>query len=400
MAGSIEKRGKGKYLLTAYCGYDSKGKQIRRRSTIKANSDREAEKKLALFIADVERGAITETTNMTFKEFTEYWTEKHANFHLAERTRERVLGILKTRILPVLGYIKLTKIKPSHILSLKQQLIESERLDNKPGRLSARSIEMALGLIRAMLNKAVKWKIISSNPCQDVDIPKPKYRKIPIYDEENLTIFWGYLNAEPTRYKLMAMIALTTGLRRSEIFGLEWSHIDFDKATVSIEQSSLYIVGKGLITKEPKTEQSIRLIAVPDNVITLLQQHRKEKNIEAERLSEKWHGSARVFTTWDGRPMNPDTFNTWLKKFIKKHHLPHISPHSFRHMAATYSLQQGSSLKSVSSRLGHAKTGTTADIYAHALQSVDREIATKMDQFLSQLSIPEINSTDEPPINH
>ncbi|WP_019880179.1 tyrosine-type recombinase/integrase [Succinispira mobilis] len=386
MAGSIKKQPNGKYLLTAYCGYDAKGKQVRIRKTIEAKSDREAQKKLALFVAEVENGGIAQTANMTLAEFADYWLEKHAKMHLADRTLERQLGILKTRILPTLGHLKIDKIKPSHVLHLKQQLIDCERLDRKAGKLSLRSVEMNLGLLRSMLNKAVKWKLISTNPCQDVDIPKPKHRKIPIYDEQQLAIFLRLLDSEPTKYKLMAMLALTTGLRRSEMFGLEWQHINFNKRTCSIEQSSLYIVGKGLITKEPKTELSARLVAAPTITMELFKQHYEDQRIEQDKLQDMWCGSNRVFTTWDGRPMHPDTFNTWLKKFIKKHNLPHISPHSFRHMSATFALQQGIYLKSVSSRLGHAKTSTTADIYAHALQSVDREIADKMDSFLDSIN--------------
>lgn len=151
-----------------------------------------------------------------------------------------------------------------------------------------------------------------------------------------------------------------------------------------LPQHSLYIVGKGLITKEPKTESSNRRIAVSIAVMVLLKEHHEQQELESENLGDKWNSCNRLFTTWDGRAMNPDNFNTWLKRFIKKHKLPHISPHSFRHMSATYALNQGISMKSVSSRLGHAKTSTTADIYAHALQSVDRDIANKMDIFLIQ----------------
>ena len=385
MAGSIKKQPNGKYLLTAYSGYDSKGKQIRHRITVEARSDKDAEKKLVLYIAEVENGGIANTSNMTLSEFAEYWAEKHANNSLAERTLERHLGILKTRILPTLGYLKLSKIKPTHILQFKQLLIGWERLDGRTGTLSLRSVEMNLSLLRSMLNKAVKWKLISSNPCQDVDMPKPKSRKIPIYDEEQLALFLDLLKIESIRYRLMVLLALTTGLRRSEMFGLEWRHINFKEKTLSIEQSSLYIVGKGLITKEPKTELSNRRIAVPLAVMNLLKDYHEQQERESENLGDKWHDCNRLFTTWDGRAMNPDNFNTWLKRFIQKHHLPHISPHSFRHMSATYALNQGISMKSVSSRLGHAKTSTTADIYAHALQSVDREIANKMDDLLDNL---------------
>ena len=80
--------------------------------------------------------------------------------------------------------------------------------------------------------------------------------------------------------------------------------------------------------------------------------------------------------------MHLDSFGIWLDKYLVKIDLPHISPHSFRHMAATFSLAAGKSLKSVSARLGHSRTSTTSDIYAHALKTVDREIADQMNDLI------------------
>ena len=63
--------------------------------------------------------------------------------------------------------------------------------------------------------------------------------------------------------------------------------------------------------------------------------------------------------------------------------LPPLPFHGLRHTAATLLIGQGAHLKSISSRLGHANISTTGDIYAHALKSVDRDIADKLDHIFN-----------------
>ncbi|KYZ76654.1 hypothetical protein AXX12_09545 [Anaerosporomusa subterranea] len=159
--------------------------------------------------------------------------------------------------------------------------------------------------------------------------------------------------------------------------------------------------GQGLSLKKPKTETSKRIIAVPGSVMDLLKQHKAQQAARQLKLANKWRPSLKqeegtapidkeeerktehIFTAWNGEVMHPDTFNNWLTKFTTANKLPHISPHAFRHMSATFALVQGVNLKSVSSRLGHSKPSTTSDIYSHALKRVDRDIADRMETFIT-----------------
>jgi len=100
--------------------------------------------------------------------------------------------------------------------------------------------------------------------------------------------------------------------------------------------------------------------------------HEKQKTIPDERL----------FTTWDGCPGSTYWPGKWLTKFLKDNELPHCSFHSLRHLNATMLIKSGISLKNVSARLGHTVVGTTTDIYAEALESVDREAAEKLGTLL------------------
>ena len=84
--------------------------------------------------------------------------------------------------------------------------------------------------------------------------------------------------------------------------------------------------------------------------------------------------------------MNPGTSGHWWYHFLKRHQLPPMPFHGLRHVSATILIAQGVPLKNVSARLGHTDIRTTANIYADALESVDRNAAEKMDQYLKKKS--------------
>lgn len=397
MAGTIEKRGKNSWRLTVTAGYNGSGEQIRYRKTVKTESMPAAEKQLALFVAEVERGQVATQKKVVLREFFTYWMEHHAAGHHEAKTILRNRELFK-RINSAIGNIRVDKLEPRHLLELYKNLAESgiskarqkKGADGKvlpPPVLSGNTIQKHHKLLSALMTKAVQWGFAHSNPCTRVEPPKYAKKQIPILDEEQTTNFLRLLGGEETKYRLLALLALSTGLRRGELFGLEWSHVDLSKNALSVQQASQYIPGEGLKAKCPKTEESKRVVAVPEAVTELLRQHKAEQNKSRLKQGAIWQSSDRIFTTWDGRPMHPDSFNNWLRKFIADNNLPHISPHSFRHMSATFALAQGINLKSVSARLGHARTSTTADIYSHALKSVDREIADKMNTFITAANI-------------
>lgn len=82
-----------------------------------------------------------------------------------------------------------------------------------------------------------------------------------------------------------------------------------------------------------------------------------------------------MFTRDDGGIMNPDNVTQWLGSFSKKHSLPPIHPHKFRHTMASLLICNGTDALTVSKRLGHSKVSTTTDIYSHAIKQADERAA-------------------------
>ena len=106
-----------------------------------------------------------------------------------------------------------------------------------------------------------------------------------------------------------------------------------------------------------------------------MKQYKAWQAEERLRLGEYYHDQGYLFTKDDGSPMHPDSVTGWLDKFSKRHGLPHVNPHAFRHTMASILIHSKQDIVSVSKRLGHAKTSTTTDIYSHAIKEADEQNA-------------------------
>ena len=125
----------------------------------------------------------------------------------------------------------------------------------------------------------------------------------------------------------------------------------------------------------PKTATSYRFITLPAETMQLLRQYRAWQSEERLRLWSYYQDQGFLFAQDNGRPMHPDNVNTWLRYFSKRHGLPHINPHAFRHSMASLLYFNGVDSVSISRRLGHAQVSTTANIYAHVMEESDQRNA-------------------------
>ncbi len=462
MAGSLEKRGENSWRLIVSCGMDANGKQIKKTRTVKGLSPKEAEKALALFIAEVEKGQVVDSPKITLSSFVERWLKDYAETNLAPKTLYRYRQLLDSRILPALGHLRLQNIRPNHLLEFYKNLqeegiredvkcsvkseefnaiirkkglrivdicrksgmsdntihrarsggsvtlktaqalssaldVELETLFTKqePGSLSGQTVRHHHRLLSAILQDAVEWQALYSNPASRIKPPKVTKKQAVCYDEEQTAALLQAINGEPLQYQMIVILAISTGLRLGELMGLEWKGIDFDIGVLRVRKASQSLPKSyleknplpkdiekgenGVFTKPPKNETSVRLVSIPESVVTFLKKYKAFQSEERMKIADKWFESDRLFTTWDGHPMFPYTMSNWFPEFLKRHGLPHIPFHSLRHTAATLLIGRGLHAKTISSRLGHSNISTTMDIYGHALKSADREAADKLD---------------------
>lgn len=392
MAGSIEKRGKNSYRLTVSEGFDLDGKPMIHRKTVHGTK-KDAEVELAKFVTEVQNGLVIDGKSLKFSEFTEIWKRDYGSKELAPSTYRRYLGMLESRILPYLGHFKLDKIKPTDIMKFYDMLDKDTQIRRikcnngyrtlKP--LSQKTILEHHRLIRAMLHKAVYWQLLFNNPCERVQPPRSRKPKRRYYDDEQCKILLSNLNELSTdeiKYKTAITLTLFTGVRLGELMGLEWSDIDFTNGIVSINKSSQYLADKGVFTKTPKTESSIRDVAIPDFVVSLLEEYRLWYEMQKSIYGELWTDSNRLFVQSDGKPMHPSTISKWFVKFVKDIGLPVINFHGLRHTNATLLISQNIDVAVVAARLGHAQITTTFNFYVHPIISHNKSAGNVLQNLL------------------
>lgn len=384
----VRQRGENTFELTITDGYtitpEGNKQQKRYYKTVTAKNAKEASDLRAKWIVEVKGGAVLTNNKMTLKEFYAYF-KKHTE-SLAPKTLLAYDGFF-TRIDAAIGHKQLDDITPNHIRTFIKNLSEPGVYNGRrkdQDRLSDTMIQKHHKLMNLIFNRAIKWGLASANPCERTDTPKAKSPHIAVYTEKTLSEFLAKLDTEETKYQALMLLALSTGMRRGELFALQWNAVDFDNNTIRILHTMQYIPGEGLTLKEPKTDLSDRIVSAPESVMAVLKRHKAEQSAKKLKLGERWYKEHDfVFCNWEGKAMHPDTLNNWLTKYTKANGLPHISPHAFRHMAASFLIKSGVDIRTVSGKLGHARTSTTTDIYAHVILSAEQQTADIMSGILS-----------------
>ena len=392
MAGSIEKRGKNSYRLTVSEGFDLNGKPMIHRKTVHGTK-KDAEVELAKFVTEVQNGLIIDGKSLKFSEFTEIWKRDYGSKELAPSTYKRYCRMLETRLLPYFGHFYINKIKPTDIMKFYDLLEKDTQLVRKKGNngsktkkpLSGKTILEHHRLLRAMLHKAVYWQLIVANPAERVQPPKARKPKRKSYDDEQTKILLEnleLLSSEDTKYKVAIILTVFTGVRLGELMGLEWQDVDFKNGIISINRSSQYLADMGVFTKVPKTESSIREIAIPEFIISLLEEYKLWYEEQKSIYGELWTDSDRLFVQADGKPMHPSTISKWFVKYVGQIGLPVINFHGLRHTNASLLVAQNVDIAVVSARHGHAQISTTLDFYVHPLLSHNRKAGYALENLL------------------
>ena len=392
MAGSIEKRGKNSYRLTVSEGFDLNGNPMIHRKTVHGTK-RDAEVELAKFVTEVQNGLVVDGKSLKFSEFTEIWKRDYGSKELAPSTYKRYCRMLETRLLPYFGHFYINKIRPTDIMKFYDLLEKDTQLNRKKGNngtktkkpLSGKTILEHHRLLRAMLHKAVYWQLIVANPAERVQPPKSRKPKRKSYDDEQTKILLEnleLLSSKDTKYKVAIILTVFTGVRLGELMGLEWTDVDFKNGILSINRSSQYLSDMGVFTKVPKTESSIREIAIPEFIISLLEEYKLWYEEQKSIYGELWTNSDRLFVQADGKPMHPSTISKWFVKYVGQIGLPVINFHGLRHTNASLLVAQNIDIAVISARLGHAQISTTLDFYVHPLLSHNRKAGYALETLL------------------
>ena len=222
-------------------------------------------------------------------------------------------------------------------------------------------------LISIILTQAEKEMLVPYNAAAKATPPKTAKKAPNYFQPETISEILKALEAEPLKWQLITHLLLVTGCRRGEIMGLKWEKVDFKNNRVTIDRALLVSPSKGVYESTTKTSD-IRYLNLPAETMALLKQHKREQLRIQIANGDRWIHTGYVFTQDNGDRMNPDSITSWLNDFSKRHGLPHINPHAFRHTVASVLLANGTDIVTVAAQLGHASASTTENFYAHIIE--------------------------------
>ena len=358
----IRKLKDGRYEVAVDQGRDAAGKRLR--IWRRARTRQEATSLEAQLIAQRDTGTTIQPGRLTTGEFLAKWLKDHCEVNLAPKSVLTYRQLIGTHILPQVGSLPLTGLKPLHVQAVYGQVQESGR--------SPRTALHVHRVLRTALRAAVKWQLIAQNPCDAVEAPRVQAIEMTLPDLDGI----GRLltAADGTRYGTMIRTTLETGLRLGEITGLRWCDIDLDRATLTVRQTVQWLPGRGCVIRPPKTVRSRRVVALSQSAVESLRQHRVAQQEHRLRLGPVFEDHDLVFPSVVGTPLNPSNIYREWKKITTEAGVS-MRFHDLRHASATLALDAGVNVRVLSDRLGHSNTSTTLDVYAHAVAGADAAAA-------------------------
>ena len=371
--GSIRKRSDGRWEGRYTVGYDENGKV--KMKNVLGKTQAEVKEKLKIKLEESKVLDVAKSESYTVGEWAALWFNIYAKPNIRERTADYYNRYITKHIVPCLGDIKLNKLTGRQIQKMYNDLLDHgrERVSQKeknPG-LSGTYVHGVHVMLRNCLNRAVKERLLVRNPADDVIVPKIDKKEMKILPPEQVK---AYLKSASARGVLpLFYLELTSGLRKGEIAALLWSDLNAENCTLSVTKQLVSSRDGELKITQPKTATSVRLISLPQETVELLREEHSKHPLNIYMFP-----SPRT-----GGMYHPDSIVKLHEKILNDAGIEHLRFHDLRHSFATYALQSGADVKTLSCMLGHYSAGFTLNTYCHATRDMQADAARKIGGFMS-----------------
>lgn len=347
MAGTKRKTGNNRWRLEYMCEGE------RYSQYIIANSPTEAERKLSLFVADVEKGKYRKDTGMTFTELAQLFIDKYATDNLSPTTLRDYKNRLNKYICKEIGITKITKLKRLQIQELANKLV-------KEYNLSSKTVKNDIALISSILNKGIEWDYLDYNVADKISIPKnfeKQKKKVILYSYDEIKTFLEKLEQlEDKELQIAIYTSFYTGARRGEVMALTFNDFNFKRCSIDFNKNKVSVKG-GTKEKDIKNSKN-RLFYVPKIYINKIEEYYKQLG--------KPKKETKLFR------MHPDTFSKEFKKFLSSNNLRNINLKDLRALNESILVNKGLDVVSVAKRLGHLPS-TATNYYLDQIPEEDKK---------------------------
>jgi integrase len=306
---------------------------------------------------------------VTFEDFATGWLE--VRYDLRPPTVSLYSGFIVNHLVPAFGHIPIGRLRSTHA---------REYMAAAKGRgMSDSLLRKTMVLAKSILKAAVGDSLIVTNPFDPVKLPRDKPREMRYLTVEQLN---DLLAAITPHYRCVVLVAAVLGLRWGEVCGLR-------PADLNLLRGQIRITGQlaewdGLPQRvEPKTEASVRSVAIPGFIRAELE----------DQLSNR-SSPEYLFTSTRGGPIR-------RSNFIRRHLHPALHAaglegyvfHELRHTAVSLAVEAGAHPQTIKDRLGHASITTTLNVYGHIMPGLDDRLAEQLDDRLGEALAPQERPT-------
>lgn len=365
--GTVFQRTDGRWVGRLSLGVCEKtGKRIQK--TVYGTTQAEVIDKLAILRQQRKQSGKAIASKDSIAGYMKRWLENDILLNRAAKTHQGYEFANRLYIEPFIGSVKLTNLNSDTLVEWQGKLARKGFTDH----MRHRSIKV----LRSALSRAVKLRLIPYNPCKGLEMPTVTPKEvIPLEPEQCHRLIEA---CQKHRLGDLIVLAAMTGLRRGELFALEWSAVN-TKEGVLVVRRTLEELNK-LKVKQPKTKASRRVVTLGTEAVAAL--NRRREKATAEGFDPET--VPVVFPDTRGGYLRGSNFarNVWYP-IRKAAGIPDTFVfHDLRHTQASLMVAAGIDLKIVQVRLGHRDFATTANVYSHLLQGVQAEAMLKVDDLL------------------
>ena len=368
--GSVYQLKNGKWVAVLDLGIGLNGK--RNRSTKTTASKVLAAKALREMQSKHRQNDLLSNQQKSFNQVASQWIEVGISERVRQSTANGYIDIYDRYIKPYLGQRAITTIDVNDI--------DAWLIHLKSIGLSASTRKKARQTCNTVFKFAIRKRLAMQNPVIDSQVPAnesgAKTRVQPPLSLKESKSYLEYFR--DTELDLLIYLSLFTGMRRGEIIGLNWSDIDLDALTLTINRTAKETTIKRkdgtskteLVLNPPKTSHSKRTIPVHPPVLLALKRQQNKQRKQKLKAGEAWQETDAVFTTEFGTRSYPSNIYKRYRKLHADSGLRYVRPHDLRHTVAVLGLDAEIPVEVISRLLGHSTISVTMDIYGKSVQSL------------------------------
>ncbi len=309
----------------------------------------------------------------TVEQFLGHWLVDAAKPSLQPRTWAAYESIVRVRVNPRVGHLKLNRLTPQHLQTLYSDLLGTG--------LTLRSVQFTHAVLHRALKQALQWGLIARNPADAVTPPRPRRKEFHALTHEEVDTLLGAV--EGTERYALYVLAVTTGIRQGELLALKWGDLDLESGKLSVQRRlERRSLKEGHVFADAKKGRSRRSVALSGLAIDALHSSRTRQAETRLRVGAAWTDLDLVFTNELGDPLAPRSATRNLHADLESAGLPKVRFHDLRHTAATLLLGDGTHPKVVQEMMGHATIAVTMDVYSHVLPHMQQAAASTFDRLL------------------